>query len=62
VGWGIVPENGLSRSYRDMAGYLNRSVAERATEVYLVCAGIPLTLKQTRRPDVPASDRTIPLA
>lgn len=45
VGWGIVPENGISRSYRDMAGYLNRMVAERATHVYLVCAGIPLALK-----------------
>ena len=45
VGWGIVPENTVSRSFRDMAGYLNRSVAERSTHVYLVCAGIPLALK-----------------
>lgn len=45
VGWGIVPENAVSRSFRDMAGFLNRSVAERSTNVYLVCAGLPLTLK-----------------
>lgn len=45
VGWGIVPENGLARSFRDMAGYLNRKVAERSAHVYLVCAGIPLALK-----------------
>lgn len=45
VGWGIVPENGLARSFRDMAGYLNRKVAEGSEHVYLVCAGIPLALK-----------------
>ncbi|MEW6663610.1 MAG: bifunctional adenosylcobinamide kinase/adenosylcobinamide-phosphate guanylyltransferase [Thermodesulfobacteriota bacterium] len=45
VGWGIVPENPLARSFRDMAGYLNRKVAEKAGRVYLVCMGIPLTLK-----------------
>lgn len=45
VGWGIVPENALARSYRDMAGYLNRQVASRADEVYLVSCGLPLQLK-----------------
>jgi adenosylcobinamide kinase/adenosylcobinamide-phosphate guanylyltransferase len=45
VGWGIVPEHALARSFRDMAGYLNRMVAERSTQVFLVCAGIPLALK-----------------
>jgi adenosylcobinamide kinase/adenosylcobinamide-phosphate guanylyltransferase len=45
VGWGIVPEHALSRSFRDMAGYLNRKTAERSAHVYLVCAGIPLSLK-----------------
>jgi adenosylcobinamide kinase/adenosylcobinamide-phosphate guanylyltransferase len=45
VGWGIVPVNPLARSYRDMAGYLNRRVAEKAASVYLLCCGIPLTLK-----------------
>jgi adenosylcobinamide kinase/adenosylcobinamide-phosphate guanylyltransferase len=45
VGWGIVPENPLARSFRDMAGYLNRRVAQKAAYAYLLCCGIPLTLK-----------------
>jgi len=45
VGWGIVPENPLARSFRDMAGYLNRRVAQKAACAYLLCCGIPLTLK-----------------
>ena len=45
VGWGIVPENPLARSFRDMAGTLNRKAAEKAAHVYLICMGIPLTLK-----------------
>jgi adenosylcobinamide kinase/adenosylcobinamide-phosphate guanylyltransferase len=45
VGWGIVPENPLARSFRDRAGYLNRSVARKAAHVYLLCCGIPLALK-----------------
>lgn len=45
VGWGIVPEHALARSFRDMAGYLNRKVAEKANHVYLLCCGVPLALK-----------------
>jgi len=45
VGWGIVPENPLARSFRDMAGYLNRHVAQKAAYAYLLCCGIPLPLK-----------------
>ncbi|RJR47618.1 MAG: bifunctional adenosylcobinamide kinase/adenosylcobinamide-phosphate guanylyltransferase [Desulfobacteraceae bacterium] len=45
VGWGIVPEHALARSFRDMAGYLNRKVAEKSNHVYLLCCGIPLALK-----------------
>jgi len=45
VGWGIVPENPLARSFRDMAGHLNRRVAQKAAHTYLLCCGIPLTLK-----------------
>jgi adenosylcobinamide kinase/adenosylcobinamide-phosphate guanylyltransferase len=46
VGWGIVPENPLARSFRDMAGYLNRRVAQKATSVFLLCCGVPLNLKR----------------
>jgi adenosylcobinamide kinase/adenosylcobinamide-phosphate guanylyltransferase len=42
---GIVPENALARRFRDLAGTLNRRVAEIADEVYLVTAGIPLKIK-----------------
>jgi len=45
VGWGIVPENPLARSFRDMAGYLNRRVAQKAACAYMLCCGIPLSLK-----------------
>ncbi len=45
VGLGIVPENVLSRRFRDFSGYLNQKVAEIADEVYFVIAGIPLKVK-----------------
>lgn len=45
LGWSIVPENGVARSFRDMAGYLNQKAAEKSGHVYMVCAGIPLALK-----------------
>lgn len=45
VGWGIVPDNRLARAFRDMAGHLNRQVAQKAQYVHLLCCGIPLTLK-----------------
>jgi adenosylcobinamide kinase/adenosylcobinamide-phosphate guanylyltransferase len=45
VGSGIVPENKLARRFRDLAGTLNRKVAEIADEVYLVTAGIPVKIK-----------------
>jgi adenosylcobinamide kinase/adenosylcobinamide-phosphate guanylyltransferase len=45
VGWGIVPENPMTRSYRDMLGLLNRRIAEKADRVCLLCCGIPLMLK-----------------
>ncbi len=45
VGMGIVPDNALSRRFRDLAGTLNQRVAAVADEVYLVAAGIPLLLK-----------------
>ncbi len=46
VGMGIVPDNELSRRFRDMAGHLNQKVAGIANEVYSVTAGIPLKIKQ----------------
>jgi len=45
VGLGIVPDNPLGRSYRDLLGEANRTVANRADEVYFMIAGIPVKLK-----------------
>ncbi len=45
VGWGIVPDNGLARRFRDDAGRLHQVLARETDEVVLVVAGLPLTLK-----------------
>jgi adenosylcobinamide kinase/adenosylcobinamide-phosphate guanylyltransferase len=45
VGMGIVPDNKLSRRFRDMAGILNQKVAQAADEVYFMVSGIPLKVK-----------------
>ena len=45
VGLGIVPDNALSRAFRDAAGVLHQRVAERAERVVLVVAGLPLWVK-----------------
>jgi len=47
VGMGIVPDNELSRRFRDLAGILNQKVAQMADEAYLVTAGIPIKLKNS---------------
>jgi adenosylcobinamide kinase / adenosylcobinamide-phosphate guanylyltransferase len=45
VGLGIVPENPLSRQYRDWLGWLHQQAAQAADLVVLVVAGLPLILK-----------------
>lgn len=45
VGAGIIPENALARSYRDLLGYLNRRIATFADEVILSVCGIPMKIK-----------------
>lgn len=45
VGLGIVPENQLSRLYRDLVGWCNQLVAQKAQEVYFISCGLPLQLK-----------------
>lgn len=47
VGQGIVPDNALSRRFRELQGRLNRQIAERADLVVAVMAGLPLALKGT---------------
>ncbi len=44
VGDGVVPANDIARRFRDLAGSANQTVAEKADEVYLVVAGIPIKI------------------
>ncbi len=46
VGAGIVPENHLSREYRDLVGIANQLAARAADEVYLVVCGLPVNVKK----------------
>lgn len=45
VGLGIVPDNPLARSFRDLAGSTHQRLAEICGQVYFVVAGIPMVVK-----------------
>lgn len=45
VGMGIVPDNALSRRFRDLAGRCNQQTALAADSVILMVSGIPLKVK-----------------
>jgi len=45
VGCGIVPDNEMSRMFRDISGYMNRKIAQKADTVYLCTCGIPIKVK-----------------
>ena len=45
VGLGIVPDNPLARSFRDLAGSAHQRLAEICEDVYFVIAGLPMVLK-----------------
>ncbi|MBC7998337.1 MAG: bifunctional adenosylcobinamide kinase/adenosylcobinamide-phosphate guanylyltransferase [Leptolyngbya sp.] len=45
VGSGIVPENALARSYRDLLGESNQTFARQAATVYFTCVGLNIKLK-----------------
>jgi len=45
VGMGIVPDNALSRKFRNAQGRLNQDIAARADTVVAVMAGLPMVLK-----------------
>jgi adenosylcobinamide kinase/adenosylcobinamide-phosphate guanylyltransferase len=48
VGLGIVPDNPLARTFRDLAGAAHQRLAEICTDVHFVVAGLPMTLKGAR--------------
>ena len=45
VGLGIVPDNAMARTFRDLAGSAHQRLAEVCDDVYFVAAGLPMTLK-----------------
>ncbi len=45
VGGGIVPDNALSREFRDQLGWVNQRLVAASTEAWLYVAGVPLPLK-----------------
>ena len=45
IGMGIVPDNALSRRYRDLAGRCNQVMAHRADAVVFMVSGLPLKMK-----------------
>lgn len=45
VGLGIVPDNALARSFRDLAGSAHQRLAEICDDVHFIVAGLPMTLK-----------------
>jgi adenosylcobinamide kinase/adenosylcobinamide-phosphate guanylyltransferase len=49
VGSGIVPDNEISRRFRDCAGRANQVIAREADEVYSMISGIPVRIKPRER-------------
>jgi adenosylcobinamide kinase/adenosylcobinamide-phosphate guanylyltransferase len=50
VGYGVVPEYESGRRFRDLLGEINQRVAQVASNVYLMVAGLPLVLKGAVNP------------
>jgi adenosylcobinamide kinase/adenosylcobinamide-phosphate guanylyltransferase len=46
VGMGLVPENAISRLYRDLVGRCNQIIAEKSLRVVLLVSGQPIEIKQ----------------
>ena len=45
VGLGLVPDNRIGRIYRDLLGWFNQEMAQRADQVYFMVAGLPMLVK-----------------
>ena len=45
VGSGIVPDNEVSRRYRDLLGWVNQKFAHASSDAWLLASGLPVHLK-----------------
>lgn len=45
IGLGLVPEDRISRIFRDMMGRFHQKIAQRADHVFFIVAGLPLVVK-----------------
>ena len=45
VGLGIVPDNALARTFRDLLGRVNAHAAQQAAQVYWTVAGLAIEVK-----------------
>jgi adenosylcobinamide kinase/adenosylcobinamide-phosphate guanylyltransferase len=45
VGLGIVPDNAMARTFRDLSGSAHQRLAEVCDDVYFIAAGLSLTMK-----------------
>jgi len=45
VGLGIVPDNAMARTFRDLAGAAHQRLAQICDDVHFIVAGLPMTLK-----------------
>ncbi|MTH96329.1 bifunctional adenosylcobinamide kinase/adenosylcobinamide-phosphate guanylyltransferase [Roseibium sp. RKSG952] len=52
VGMGIVPDNRLSRSFRDAQGRLNQDIGHICGKVVFVASGQPILLKPRQGPEI----------
>jgi adenosyl cobinamide kinase/adenosyl cobinamide phosphate guanylyltransferase len=50
VGLGIVPDNALSRTFRDVLGRINARAAAHADRVFWMVAGLPIEVKSRAYP------------
>jgi adenosyl cobinamide kinase/adenosyl cobinamide phosphate guanylyltransferase len=57
VGLGVVPDNDLTRTFREWLGWFNQRLAAEADSVYLMVAGLAVELKALA---VNLSDRAMP--
>ena len=54
VGMGIVPDNAMARTFRDLAGAAHQRLAEVCDDAYFIVAGLPIVLKG-EQPDQPVT-------